>query len=217
MHNPEIIPGRVPLGPDPGRGTGVGTGIETGTATGTDPSTGINGNVGLGPGNAGTPGTEGTGTKGTSTYGGTNNGNPGGGTRHNNPSGPSGPGVRSGTGPWVGLGPRPGLPAASDTGTQRTNANPNHPRYQGPNTPLHRDRDGHRNSNVKGVYPDIGADGANVDPGYSPRNYDPVMAFVSSATAAIGCLTLASTVLGIYLLHRRQQSPGSNGSKPFTR
>ena len=216
MHNPAIIPGRVPLGPDPGIGTGVGTGTGTGAATGTNTGTGVNGNVGLGPGTAGTSGTEGPGTKGTSTYGGRNNDNTGGGTK-SSPNGPSGPGTRSGTGPWVGLSPRTGIPSAADTGTQRTNANPSHPRYQGPNTPLHRDRDGYRNSNVEGVYPDIGAGGANLDPGYSPRNYDPVMAFVSSATAAIGILTLASTVLGIYLLHRRQQTPGNNGAKPFNR
>ncbi|XP_072028376.1 uncharacterized protein [Amphiura filiformis] len=170
--------------------------------------------------------------------GGTRNNNPNGpGNRHE--SGPwVGLGPRTPTGTDTGGGRAGGGRAGGDRGggggdqggpgggerggTQRTSTidrNRNYPRHTGPNQPVHRDKHGKSGSIVDGVYPDIDVNGANhgadIDPGYLPRNYDPVMAFVSSATAAIGVLTLASTVLGIFLLHRRHQANGGYGGKRF--
>ena len=119
-------------------------------------------------------------------------------------------------GSWVGLGPGRGYHPV--TGNRNNGVpSPHHPRYS---PPVNRDKDGTgSNVHVNGVSPDVVS---NNDPeteiGYKPRNYDPVMAFVSSATAAIGVLTLSSTILGIYLLHRRQQPyPGAGFGKHFDR
>ena len=208
--------GGVP-GPGPGNNPVFGTGN---TVWGTNP--GINGasaRNGV------------SGNQGTNVMSGKN-----GGTRNSNPNHP---GHRQGSGPWVGLGPRAPTRGNDPTrtngnvvtsnrngghdrgsGTQRTTTiDRNYPRY--PNQPVNRDKQG-QGSNVNGVYRDINENGAinhapDVDPGYKPRNYDPVMAFVSTATAAIAVLTLASTILGIFLLHRRQQMTGGYIGKPFGR